>query len=99
MVDSSDKRDFRRMMVDCKVAMKKLDSNEVLQGTVKNLSAIGILIVTDQPFHEGDELEINVKPEKTIVPPLYAIVEVLRVHAVEDRLYEIGCSIKEMKSS
>lgn len=99
MVDSSDMRDFRRMSIECGVTFKKIDSDSVHTGLVTNLSATGVLIECDQQLAVGDELEINVKPAKTIVAPLYAIVEIIRIgQGNDDRAYELACTIKEMKS-
>ena len=98
MVDSSDKRDFRRMSVDCPVAFKVIGSNQVINGKVMDLSATGLRIHSAVSLEAGDEIEVNVKPEKTYVPPLYAIAEVLRVDLLDSGNFEIACKILEMKS-
>lgn len=98
MVDSSDKRDFRRMSVDCPVAFKVIGSEQVMNGKVVDLSATGLRIIADVSLDTGDEIEVNVKPEKTWVPPLYAIAQVLRVDHLDTGKFEIGCKILEMKS-
>ena len=99
MVDSSDMRDFRRMSIDCGVTFKKTNSDSACSGIATNLSATGILIECDEQLEVGDELEINVKPEKAIVAPLSAIVEIIRIgQGNNGKAYELACTIKEMKS-
>lgn len=99
MVDSSDMRDFRRMSIDCGLTFKKPDSDTVYSGIAKNLSATGVLIECDEPLTIGDQLEINIKPEKTITDPLNAVVEVIRIgEGRKNHAYELACTITEMKS-
>jgi len=97
MVDSSDKRDFRRMNVEIKAVFKVNGNQQMLEGTVTDLSATGLRILTDTLVIIGDEIDVKVKPEKTVVPPLYARVKVLRVDINESSpKYHLGCEITEM---
>jgi len=98
MVDSSDKRDFRRMSVEIKAVFKINGKGDFFEGTVTDLSATGILLTTDESLANGDELEIKVKPEKAVVPPLYARAKILRVDQTENGKYQAGCKITEMLS-
>ena len=98
MVDSSDKRDFRRMNVGIKASFKINGAAEFHEGTVADLSASGILLTTDVAIANGDELEVKVKPELAVVPPLYAKVKVLRVEVVNEQQYRAGCKITELLS-
>lgn len=98
MVDSSDKRNFRRMNVDIRAVYKLNGENEFLEGMVTDLSATGILLKTRSPLSQGDEMEVKVKPEKAVVPPLYAKVKVLRVSQSDNGEYQAGCEITEMLS-
>jgi len=96
MVDSSDKRDFRRMSVEIKAHFKIHGHDEFFEGIVSDLSATGILLITGKRLVAGEELEVKVKPEKAVVPPLYARVKVLRVDHNEGEDYHAGCKITEM---
>ena len=98
MVDSSDKRDFRRMNVEIKAIFKINGQDEFFEGTVTDLSATGILLTTDISLSNGDELEVKVKPEKAVVPPLYARAKILRVDQLDGGKYQAGCKITEMLS-
>lgn len=98
MVDSSDKRDFKRMTVDCAVKFKSLESEHLYDGVAKDLSASGIALYSQQSFSVGDKLEVFVRPDKQVVPPLDAVVEVMRVDALPDQRYLLGCVIREMRS-
>ena len=99
MVDSSDMRDFRRMSIDCGVTLKNMDSGSVYNGVATNLSATGVMIECEHQLTVGDQLEINITPEKTIVPPLQAVVEIIRIgQGSEGKAYKMACAISEMKS-
>jgi len=97
MVDSSDKRDFRRMNVEIKAVFKVNDNAEMHKGVVDDLSATGLRLQTDQKVAPGDTIEIRVKPEKVVVPPLHAVLKVLRIEDAEgDARFSVGCEITEM---
>ncbi len=98
MVDSSDKRDFMRMHVEIGARFKINGHNEYHQGTVADLSAGGLLLSTQIPLADGDELEIQVVPEKAVVPPLHAKLKVLRVDNEQSQQYRAGCKITEFLS-
>lgn len=98
MRDYSEKRDYIRMTIDCKVSYKEIGSNEYKTGNSKNLSGRGLLFSADREIKIGTLLDIDVTAANDITPPLAAIVEVVRVEMMEpDKRYEIGCLIKEMK--
>jgi hypothetical protein len=99
MVDSSDMRDFRRMSISCKAQLKNMADGSVLYGNAINISATGLLVVCDQELPAGQQYEVNVAPEKQVVPPLDALVEVLRVRPAEEAgKYEVAFVINEMRS-
>ncbi len=98
MRDYSEKRDYIRMTIDCKVSYKEIGSDEFKTGSSKNLSGKGLLFSTDREIKIGTLLDIDVTASNDVTPPLAAIVEVVRVEMMEpDTRYEIGCLIKEMK--
>lgn len=100
MVDSSDQRDFRRMMLNCEATLQSVADGTVLRGNAINISATGMLVLCDQVLPEGGEYQINITPERRVTPPLDALVEVLRVKpAQESGLYEVAFVIKEMQST
>jgi len=97
MVDSSDKRDFRRMNVEIKAVFKVNDNAEMHKGVVDDLSATGLRLLTDEKIALGDTIEIRVKPEKVVVPPLHAMLKVLRIEDAESGArFSVGCEITEM---
>ena len=96
MVESSEQRDFRRMTIDCDVSWKPEGGDTLFRGRAVNLSATGLAMRCDQPVEAGQRLEIKIKPDYTVVPPLYALVEVLRVQPLEDGQYQLACEIREI---
>jgi len=64
-----------------------------------NISAAGILFRTEALLTEGSSLEISVKPVNPITPPLNALIEVIRVVAVENNEYEIAATIEGIKGA
>ena len=93
--DYSEKRDFIRMAVGATMSFKVRGSGEHVAGVAKDLSASGLSIICDKALSLGDVLEVNVTPEHSVVPPLDALVEVVRVDDLGDGSYELGTSIVE----
>lgn len=97
--DFDEKRDFIRMALDCKIQCKDLASGETFYGHAHDLSGKGLSFDVDREFAPGARLEVRIVPEKALVPPLYAEVEVVRVEPLmAGRNFNIGARIVEHKS-
>lgn len=97
MVDSSDKRDFRRMTLDCRVVFRIAGESQKHDGSLINLSATGLRLSTNVLLKEGDVIEVHVKPENDITPPLDALAEIVRVDTDEvSGRTELGCKITKI---
>ncbi len=84
------------MGVDCPVTLRGADGT-LFYAKAQDLSATGLQVSMAQALEMGAELELTMKPEQALVPPLEALVEVVRVNEVGPGSYEIGLSIKEMR--
>ena len=98
MVDSEDKRDFRRMAVDSDITVRLLGSSQVITARVKDLSATGLNFHSSHELMVGEELDVNIEPGKAgITLPFHALVRIVHIEEiVPDSEYAIGCRIKEM---
>ena len=97
-IDFEEKRSYIRMSIDCDISFKDIHSQEYIRGRCKNLSASGLMFTADQEVPPGTMLDINITPELSVVPPLDATIEVVRVNY--DSLnndYQIAGIIKEMR--
>lgn len=56
------------MSIDCGVTLKSLGSGSVYNGVATNLSATGVMIECEDQLTVGDQLEINITPEKQSFP-------------------------------
>ncbi len=89
----NEKRDFRRIeMVDCPISFRNLATGDTGTGTVRNLSGGGLLVACGSALPMGAHFRVTVKPERSLVPPLDAEAEVVRVIQVANG-YEIGFTI------
>ena len=95
----NEKRDFGRVGVECEMTFQLEKYGERYRGIARNLSATGMLVTTDKEVAKGVRLDVRVQPEESIVPPLEATVEVLRVDRLATGEYELGLTIKELKSN
>lgn len=94
--DYEEKRDFIRMSLDCKVQIKNLATGEMFQGVAMDLSSKGLAFVTSSNIAPGSKLEIRIVPDKAVVPPLHARVEVIRSEPdTSGNNYRVGTSIEE----
>ena len=81
LINRVEKRAFARMTVDCEVTFREPGETRVRTGRGRNLSANGILFVTDRAIDVGTELEINVMPSSDSISPLKALLEVVRLES------------------
>lgn len=99
MLDTPDNRKFIRMEAHCEMTFTRPGSNEEGSAHSINLSAAGILFRTKEKVEEGSSLEIIVSPVNTATPPLNALIEIVRVVAVEGDIYEVAATIEGIKAS
>jgi hypothetical protein len=74
----SEKRDFVRVSVECTVSIREAGGEQVDKGTCTSLSGKGLMFLCDRQYPIGTILEVSVVPDKAVVPPLDALVEVVR---------------------
>jgi len=98
MFNIKEKRIIPRIAVTCQINYKKVNESEFKQGTAKNISSNGVLFESDDEIEVGTIMEIKVIPGTASIPPLGAIIEVIRVNPVESGdNFEIAGLIKAMK--
>lgn len=91
-----EKRDFIRMIVDCKIQLKNIATGDTFQGVARDLSSKGLAFTTNQSIAPGTRLEVRIVPDKALVPPLHARVEVVRSEPdTAGSSYQIGAHIEE----
>lgn len=94
IINMDDNRSFTRMDVECGVRFKMDGSNELMYGTVHNLSAQGVSFATSARLPTDVELFIEVNSGGGSVPPLMAKAQVLRCNEVVDGAFEVACSME-----
>lgn len=94
MLEYDDKRNFRRMCMDCN-ASYQIDGGASGEALVKDLSAGGVLLWGDQELVADTRMLVTVKPVNQITPPLNAQVRVVRCSPCEDPGYAwaIACEM------
>ncbi len=97
-------RRFPRMVIDCPIEYRPIDSDEPRQGQARNISGNGMLFVAHERERPtvGSILEIQVRPGHPSIPALDALVEIVRVQETAppgggDEDFEIGAVILSMK--
>ncbi|MES9856547.1 MAG: PilZ domain-containing protein [Sedimenticola sp.] len=98
MLESSDKRDFHRMTVNCSARFRIVGDDKVAEARIKDLSGSGMLLLSNLPVDAGALLHVAVLPEKEITPPLYAVVEVTRCDLLEgeEGVFALACNMVDM---
>ena len=74
-------------------------STEQGTGHSINLSAAGILFNTQNWVEENTALDITVSPVNDITPPLYALIQVVRVVEIDNNTFEVAATIEGIKAS
>ena len=88
----TEKRDFRRMPIDCSLHVSVVSDNREFDAKVINLSARGILFASRHKLEVGDLLSL-VLTATTDDPPMHATVRVTRV-VYNDVEFEVACIIR-----
>ena len=96
MAEYAEKRDFQRMSLDSSLEYQVLSEDRLYQGNIKNLSATGVLFVTDHSVPLGVNLRIKLSPENNITPPMSAQVKVTRCDKHSDGGYYLAGEIIQM---
>ena len=96
MVDYAEKRNFQRMTLDCTLEYRFSDDEEMRSGSVKNLSATGVMFVCDQSISPGTNLVITLTPENTITPPMTADIVITRCDPQENSDYLLAGEISKI---
>ncbi|MCK5639546.1 MAG: PilZ domain-containing protein [Gammaproteobacteria bacterium] len=91
----SEKRNFGRMTVECSMGYKVAGSDEMREGQALDLSSTGMLFTCTDELESGMQLKINITPGNSLIPPLDAMAEVMRVAHAGEGQYEVGIKITE----
>ncbi len=95
-------RQYPRLAVDCGIVWRPVDDDATRIGVTRNISGNGVLFVAAERPAIGDRMEITVNTGTLSIPPLNALVEVVRVEeavpaAARDSAYQIGARIMVMR--
>jgi hypothetical protein len=93
MIEYSEKRDFIRMPVQCPVYVRESASDIEETAELLDLSATGVRFVSQRALDTGARLELTVKPDHPITPPLEATISVIRCEEI-DNGFDIAASIE-----
>lgn len=94
MITATDNnRSFTRMDVDCGIRFKINGSNELMYGTLHNLSAQGLSFHTNMDLPDDTQLFIEVNSGGSSVPPLMANATVLRCDEMRYGEFDVACSM------
>ncbi len=81
----AEKRNFKRLIMNCPVSFQLPHSPHTRTGTCINLSADGILFQADDKYAIGTKININVTPELDISPSFSAVMKVVRVETASNK--------------
>lgn len=98
MNNYSEKRNYKRVKVECSIFYKMLDTevDEEEAGQLENISGRGLMFIAERGVPLNAELEIRVEPGNDLTPPLHARVQVVRMEKQRKGTgYEIGAVIRE----
>ncbi len=95
--DYDEKRDFFRMTADCPLNFKIHGDDTQYGGQCVNLSAGGVLFRSETKIEPDSLIDMNITPDKSVVPPLKAVIEVTRrTESSEKGQYEYAGNIKQL---
>lgn len=95
MQDYSEKRDYPRMYINSVARYRVQGGDQVGSAVAKDLSGGGLLLQVESTFAIGTRLNVEIRPQRDITPPLYAEVEVVRCQA-DGATCNVACSMVRM---
>jgi hypothetical protein len=95
MIIGENKRDHHRMSVDTEGEYRMKSSTSYTNCQIRDLSASGMLLLTDQPIAIGKSFFVRIVPSHSITPPLDAEIEAIRCEPGESG-FEVACRIVEI---
>ena len=95
-INYEEKRDFKRMSVECDISYTLEGGSEKFYGKGSDLSATGVMFTTDQPLAKGARLDLSVHPYIKTVLPLQARATVIRSEKQAEG-YLIGVKLEQVK--
>lgn len=84
MITAPEQRGYPRLAVDCGASYRPAGAQDIRTAVIKNISAGGMLFITDDEPELGSTLELRVAPGHLSIPMLSAVVEVVRSVRVEN---------------
>lgn len=95
-----EKRNFVRMQIDTQVTYTLNGNADVTyHGKSMDLSATGLLMITDHQLTVGDKIEIVMNPSGERLPPFIAQGSVIRSEPSQGRARAFNVSIKLVSTS
>lgn len=92
-----ERRAALRVSVSCQLDYAEKSSGLVNNGTLNNLSTTGLAFQASEEFELGTLLDVRLNPGNTLIPPLDATVEIIRVDTAEDlRSYNVAGRITQI---
>jgi len=92
-MDYTEKRDFHRIDINCQVSFHIAGGSDTFSGELQNLSAKGLLFLTEQVLDDGAELDVYIVPSHSITPPMHASVKVIRSIVQDNGAFEVACEM------
>lgn len=92
-LDHEEKRDFRRMNINCPVTLQLSDSGDTLSGHCHDLSGGGVLVSTDRIALPGQRFNLALSGDNPLFSSLKAEAEVVRMLRVENQRFQWGARL------
>lgn len=93
MISEENRRDHHRMAIGSPAEYRLASATTFTPCTVKNLSATGMLLITNEKIKDGAQLLVHITPDNPITPPLKADLEAIRCDVGAEGMQETACKI------
>ena len=93
-----EKRTFPRMESECPIIYSIGTSKRWVTATLKNFSATGICIISNEQLIKSISISMITKPGRNkLVPEITASGKVTHCEALGDNKYRVGCKLLKVK--
>jgi len=80
---NNDNRSIPRITVECPMTYHNVDSPDIKKGLALDVSSNGILFLANEKLIDGSLKEIHIEPTDSSIPPMNAIIQIVRVEVAE----------------
>jgi len=88
-----EKRDSKRLEVDCEVCVNSLSSDQTYKAFCATLSGSGISLICEHDFSDSEKLEVTIVPNSELMRRMRFFIKIVHKALLDDGRIHYGATI------